>query len=154
MACSEISAVQILTPAERTAMILGEPDDGNALVYVGMPGNAARAYGIADAIVGPFGKPWACLNDPRGWAVAYREYLWKRIRADGDFALAVRDLHGKTLVCWCRAKGPNTRCHAEILLSAVEWLFHGIHGDEPEGPYSCDFCEYDRWPCPTHGPTS
>jgi hypothetical protein len=101
-------------------------------VYVGMPGGAACAYDIPDEAVLDFGKPWACLKDPRGWEPAYREYLWNRIQNDADFALAVRDLHGKTLLCWCKAKAARNghnegwRCHALSLASAAEWLYHGI----------------------------
>lgn len=96
--------------------------------YIGMPGRAATAAGLTDDMIGPFGKPWACLDDPRGWQVAYREHLWSLIRSDADFALAVRDLHGKTLVCWCKGKNGNADqpCHGDILAAAVEWLFHGI----------------------------
>lgn len=104
---------------------------GEGLVYVGMPGRAARAYGIEDDAVGPFGKPWWCLKAPEGWLAAYRKYLWRLIQSDADFALAVRDLHGKTLVCWCRAKAEGTQCHADTLAAAAEWLFHGIEGEAP-----------------------
>jgi hypothetical protein len=116
-----ISAVQML----------GRPEQWPAAhVYVGMPGKAATAYGITN--IGPFGKPWHLLDDPRGWEIAYREYLWTRIKNDADFALAVRDLHGKTLVCWCKSKGVT--CHAEALAEAAEELFHGIEsiGSRPE----------------------
>lgn len=104
---------------------LGRPDRWDGAVYIGMPGKAARAFGIDDRF-GLFGKPWWTLNDSRGWEVAYREYLFRRIRTDGDFALAVRDLHGKTLLCWCRAKGAAVACHGDTLIAASEWLFHGI----------------------------
>lgn len=100
------------------------------VVYIGMPGKAAAANGITDDHIGPFGKPWECLRDPRGWEIAYREYLWARIKADADFALAVRDLHGKTLVCWCKGREPlvrgKDRCHGDSLSAAAEWLFHGM----------------------------
>jgi len=91
-------------------------------VYVGMPGNAARAFGIL-AAEGQFGKPWACMNDPRGWTVAYNEYLVGRLSDDRKFQQAVRALHGRTLLCWCAAKGAE-RCHAVLLAEYVELLFH------------------------------
>lgn len=130
---TRVHAVQLLNAAARADM-LGPAEH---FVYVGMPGRAARAFGITDAIVGPFGKPWACLEDPRGWLIAYREYLYARIRDDADFALAVRDLHGKALICWCRAKGADTTCHADTLAAAAEWLFHGMEpGQSADG--GCD----------------
>jgi len=92
------------------------------MVYIGMPGRAARAWGIADETVPGFGKPWECLRDPRGWATAYREYLWNRLQTDPAFREAVKALQGKTLLCWCKAKGADVRCHGEILISAVAWL--------------------------------
>lgn len=105
-------------------------------VYVGMPGKAARAWGIEDAQVGPFGKPWACLDDPRGWLVAYREYLWNRLHSDPEFVQQVYNLHGKLLLCWCTAKarrrGVEVVCHAHTLAKAVEWLVHEV-GPAPEG---------------------
>ena len=111
---------------------LGSVQDKVPGIYIGMPGNAARAYGIADENVGPFGKPWACLKDPRGWQIAYSEYLYTRMKTDGDFALDVRDLHGQHLLCWCLAKAKRRpdfdmakfACHGLILIHAVEWIYH------------------------------
>lgn len=91
-------------------------------VYIGMPGKAARAFGIEDADVPGFGKPWSCLSDPRGWQTAYREYLWNRLNSDPEFRTNVKNLRGKILVCWCKAKGKDTPCHGEILIAAIEWL--------------------------------
>jgi len=97
-----------------------------SVVYVGMPGNAARAFGIADDMAGPFGKPWKLLNDPRGWLPAYREYLQNRLENDSEFARAVANLHGKTLLCWCTRKREQRKtfveCHADTLAQTVEWL--------------------------------
>ena len=113
----------------------GDPANWPAdAVYVGMPGNAARAYGITDESNPGFGKPWYCLNDPRGWETAYREYLHRRLIDDDAFRSAVLALHGKTLLCWCLAKAmrhPNFEvgafhCHAVILAKAVEWLTHAV----------------------------
>ena len=96
-------------------------------VYVGMPGKASRAFGIPDA-EGIFGKAWSLLEDPRGWAVAYSDVTAKRLVADEAWAAKVKDLHGKTLLCWCTAKeqqrGTEVQCHARILAEYVELLFH------------------------------
>ena len=100
---------------------VGRPDRWTPdMVYIGMPGRAARAFGIPDIAVPGFGKPWACKDDPRGWQIAYREYLWNRLNTDPQFRTAVRALHGKTLLCWCTAKG--NACHGEILIRAIDWL--------------------------------
>ena len=88
--------------------------------YVGMPGNAARAFGITDSTVGPFGKPWYLKQDPRGWAPAYVQYLVERMAHDPSFEDAVRSLHGRTLLCWCITK--KAPCHGRILLEFVELL--------------------------------
>lgn len=95
-------------------------------IYIGMPGNAARAFGITDNLVGPFGKPWHLLKDPRGWAAAYHEYLVTRMAHEASFERAVKSLYGHTLVCWCTAKqakrGEEVACHGRILLELVEML--------------------------------
>jgi hypothetical protein len=106
---------------------VGRPERWTAdMVYIGMPGKAARAFGIADADVPGFGKPWACKDDPRGWLPAYREYLYRRLGTDPAFRAAVRALRGKTLLCWCTAKaarrGERVVCHGETLIAAIEWL--------------------------------
>lgn len=95
--------------------------------YVGMPGKASRAFGIPDkkAI---FGKPWHLLDDPRGWATAYVEYLVKRLASDIEFEGRVRLLHGSMLLCYCTKKqadrGVEVQCHARILAEFVELLYH------------------------------
>ena len=98
-----------------------------AVIYVGMPGNASRAFGIPDR-AGIFGKPWECLQSPLGWQTAYVRYLVARMAADPKFELAVKNLHGMTLLCWCEAKPNATHCHAHILAEFVE-LLNG-HGGE------------------------
>lgn len=107
----------------------GRPDHWTTnMIYIGMPGKAARAFGITDEAAGPFGKPWALKEDPRGWLIAYREYLWNRLKADTAFREAVRGLHGKTLLCWCTAKRTQrnawVECHGDTLAKATEWLNH------------------------------
>lgn len=91
-------------------------------VYIGMPGYAGMT-------TGHYGKPWACLRDPRGWEVAYREHLGKRIREDPDFVMDLADLHGKILICFCKGgrRGPDAPCHGDTLRRAVEWIWHGMY---------------------------
>lgn len=97
--------------------------DPNA-VYIGMPCRYTAAH--PEVVVGPFGKPWACLNDPRGWKAGYRDYLRARLREDLAFREAVAGLHGKTLVCFCKGKRgiADKDCHGDLLAVAVEYLAH------------------------------
>lgn len=90
-------------------------------VYIGMPGYAGQTTGY-------FGKPWACLRNPRGWRAAYREYAIKRVTTDPEFAVAVLGLHGKTLICFCKgsARGRDADCHGDLLKDMAERLFHGL----------------------------
>ena len=93
-------------------------------VYIGMPGPAARAYGIRDEEAGPFGKPWRCMDDPRGWHRAYLDYLVDRLERDAAFAAEVKALEGKVLLCWCAAKPKQgvVACHGHLLAEFVQLL--------------------------------
>jgi hypothetical protein len=93
-------------------------NDPNA-VYIGMPGYAGQTEG-------PFGKPWECLRDPRGWRAAYAEYLDKRLENDPAFRARVTTLHGKTLICFCKGskRGLDADCHGDYLAKRIEELTH------------------------------
>lgn len=95
-------------------------------VYVGLPG-----YGGASEAEGIYGKPWSLVRDPRGWRVAYREYLIKRIQTEPEFRAAVMRLHGRTLVCWCKGKAgvADPDCHGDMLAAMAEYLFHKEFGE-------------------------
>jgi hypothetical protein len=97
------------------------------VVYVGMPGRAQTAFGITMGTY-CFGKPWSFLEDPKGWERAYLDYLVDTLRGSTPFREAVRNLHGKTLLCWCASKqkqrGTEVKCHARILAEFVELLYH------------------------------
>lgn len=110
-----------------SVQLLGRPERWPAdAVYIGMPGKTATAFGIGPAEVGPFGKPWACLEDPNGWRYAYAAYLKRRLADDIAFREAVAHLHGKTLVCWCKGskRGADPDCHGDLLAKFAEDLFH------------------------------
>lgn len=92
------------------------------VVYVGMPGKAAQAFGIPFH-EGRFGKPWNTLEHPLGWQTGYLRLLVLWLTVDEKFREDVRNLHGKTLVCWCVSKG-STHCHAFLLREFVELLWH------------------------------
>lgn len=121
---TRVSSVQLL--GRRVDSVARALRTEPTLVYIGMPGRAARAAGITDDIVGPFGKPWACLSDPNGWRYAYAAYLKRRLADDPAFREAVRSLHGKTLICWCKGgkRGADPDCHGDLLAEFAERLFH------------------------------
>ena len=93
-------------------------------VYIGMPGYAGQT-------VGPYGKPWACKSDPRGWRAAYKQYLHDRLIADIPFRKSVMRLHGRTLVCFCKGgkRGLDPDCHGDLLAQAAEFLYHREFGE-------------------------
>lgn len=92
------------------------------VVYVGMPGNASRAFGIPDDMA-IFGKPWETLKDPvRSWPEAYKDLLVLRLR-NPQYADVIKALHGRMLLCWCAAKNAE-HCHAMILAEFIEMLHH------------------------------
>jgi hypothetical protein len=106
-------------------------------VYVGMLGKAATHFGIASVPVAGFGKPWACLNDERGWRYAYAAYLRKRLAEEPAFREAVMLLHGKLLVCWCKhskSRGEDPDCHADLLAHYAEQMWHAVNGSNTDDP--------------------
>lgn len=114
---TEVSSVQVFGQRDRW------PEH---VAYVGMPCKPSRAFGIPDA-EGIFGKPWSMFHAP-DWEIVYSDYMAKRLLVDEAFALAVKSLHGKTLLCYCSRKaeqrGVEVACHARILAEYVELLFH------------------------------
>lgn len=98
--------------------------ESDGYIYIGMPGKPATAFGIVTD--GYFGKPWACVNDERGWRFAYAAYLKRRLRDDPEFRETVRSLHGYTLACWCKhsKRGDDPDCHGDLLARYAEWLTH------------------------------
>ena len=113
MSCTTVSAVQFYGQFKDWPL---------GTTYVGMPGNASRAFGIPDEATG-FGKPWECLRSPLGWQTAYLRHLVDRLASNPVFLESVRSLHGRTLLCWCAAKNAPF-CHAHILAEFVELLNH------------------------------
>lgn len=67
-----------------------------------------------------FGNPYPItMTDNRATVIQkFKEYLWKRIHVDSEFAQAVRELHGKDLVCCCKPLA----CHGDVLEAAALWL--------------------------------
>lgn len=50
---------------------------------------------------------------------AYRQDLWRRIKA-GEVTLdELANLHGKTLACWCAPRP----CHGDVLVRAAAWAY-------------------------------
>ncbi len=87
-------------------------------VYVGRPSAHRNPWRMVNC--GCYG--WMVQDQVRNWypsseRVARRFAVWKfRKWMRGEFAqrrLAVKDLRGKDLACWCKIGDP---CHADILL--------------------------------------
>ena len=78
----------------------------------------------ADAINIMRGSPWGnpypiSATHPRAEVIErFRSDLWQRIRVDPVYADAVRQLHGKNLVCCCKPAA----CHGDVLEAAALWL--------------------------------
>lgn len=54
----------------------------------------------------------------RAQAIAlYRVWLWNEIKAGRVTREELAELHGKTLVCWCKPAA----CHGDVLASAAAW---------------------------------
>lgn len=67
-----------------------------------------------------FGNPFAIgvMGDRTHVLKLYKRWLWNRIKTDAQFRRAVRELHGKTLGCWCKGQP----CHGHVLACAAKWL--------------------------------
>jgi hypothetical protein len=48
---------------------------------------------------------------------AYRAWLWEEIKAGRITLEELAELHGQTLICWCKP-GP---CHGDVLAAAAAW---------------------------------
>jgi len=78
-------------------------------VYIGRSGKGMSGY---------FGNPFPIQTGrKRGSTLEkYRKYLEHRLMTDTEFYRRVKDLKGKTLVCFCKPKP----CHGDILIEYIE----------------------------------
>lgn len=78
-------------------------------IYIGRAGHGHSGY---------FGNPFsASKNGGRENAIAlYREYFYKRLRVDPEFARRTKGLKGKRLGCFCKPKN----CHGDIIVEYLE----------------------------------
>jgi len=91
-------------------------------VYIGRAGHGHDGY---------FGNPVALnrrcpecsLTHERSGSTlrCYRDYLLRRLRADPVFLARVRELHKKTLVCFCKP----APCHGDSLAAAASLIASG-----------------------------
>lgn len=57
-------------------------------------------------------------GEPRGSTLeAYRQYLWKEIKAGRITVEELAALDGTDLVCYCKPQP----CHGDILMAAIQW---------------------------------
>lgn len=81
-------------------------------VYIGRSGKGLTGY---------FGNPIELKSrEKRGSTLKrYRSYLELRINEDLEFREKVKNLYGKTLVCFCKP----AQCHGDILAEYAERLW-------------------------------
>lgn len=92
---------------------LDRPDE---FVYIGRKGKGLK---------GTFGNPYRVTKgDEKGLGLslkAFRSYMMLKLNTDIEFFEQVMDLHGKTLVCFCKPKP----CHGDVI---AEWV-NGMYGE-------------------------
>lgn len=91
---------------------------------------AGRGQNGRDMLTAPVGKrgwlgnPFTLDNHSREESIEkFRAAFEEKLERDADFRVAVRDLSGKTLGCWCQSvedDGPS--CHAEVIAEAADDL--------------------------------
>jgi len=86
----------------------------------------------------PYGNPFRVSDScSREEAVAkYRARLLKLTKSTEHgvhWLHLLSELHGKDLWCWCAPKP----CHADVLLRAVGWAYHELHGGNRNGCSGC-----------------
>ena len=88
-----------------------EARDAPDEVYIGRAGKGHDGY---------FGNPFQIGRDGSRAEVIEkcRKYLVERIASDPKFRERVRDLHGKTLTCFCKP----APCHGDLLAEAADRL--------------------------------
>ena len=78
-------------------------------VYIGRPGKGETGY---------FGNPF--LGDNRTKSITqFKEYFYKRLKTDPEFARKVSQLSGKRLGCFCR---PTKPCHGDVIAEYLNSL--------------------------------
>jgi len=84
--------------------------DKSNYVYIGRAGCGLSGY---------FGNPIKIEGGKRGSTLKnYRRYLEHRLMTDTAFYTRVKELKGKTLVCFCKPKP----CHGDILIEYINRL--------------------------------
>ena len=80
-------------------------------VYIGRTGKGMDGY---------FGNPFELKSEKDREEVywKYVEWLKSRVRNDSEFRRNVKNLSGKTLVCFCKPK----RCHGDALKVMADHL--------------------------------
>lgn len=87
-------------------------------VYVGRPGKGMESQFGNPFKIGPDGDRDTVLQK-------YGGYIEKKMEEDTEFAKTVRDLAGRTLICFCRPKEGfqgRVMCHAQVLASKATGL--------------------------------
>jgi hypothetical protein len=77
-------------------------------VYIGRAGKGLDGY---------FGNPFKEQSRSKS-VILFREYALQRIESDSEFRERVKELHGKTLGCFCKPK----LCHGDVLAEIADRL--------------------------------
>ena len=83
--------------------------DNRDYVYIGRSGHGLDGY---------FGNPIQRSGGVGSTLKKYEQFLRDTLSHDPDYRGRVKDLYGKTLVCFCKPKP----CHGDILIKYVELL--------------------------------
>lgn len=64
-----------------------------------------------------YGNPFNVEEHGRNGCIKlYREYFRKRMRSDRFFRMAVNDLRGKVMGCWCKPEA----CHGDVIMEYLK----------------------------------
>lgn len=85
--------------------------DDPQYVYIGRGGHGHEGY---------FGNPFPLKSGKKRGSTLdkYKVYLQRRITMDREFEQRLRELKGKTLVCFCHPKP----CHGDIMAHYIDNL--------------------------------
>jgi len=80
-----------------------------------------------------FGNPFKMEKDGgeytrEGCVEAYREWFREKVENDPEFRVAVENLRGETLGCWCKPKA----CHGDVIVDYLRSVEPGMEGSDDE----------------------
>jgi len=103
-----------------TATKVGHCKKDETDVYIGRGNDQADMISATVNTRGWLGNPYTLEEYDREESIAkFQDTFEARINSDAQFRKAVRNLHGKTLGCWCQTVAQDEpACHGEVI---AEW---------------------------------